>query len=148
MLTAPARDPGTDFESALATGPRMTAGGASRTYLPWKYFKVDKEPRRPYNKRASNFGAHKTMAKRLTIAAFVALGLVIAGARNAEGSEINDCVNSYVSSYVQSSGGKYPPSGQAKKYCNCALASIASGDTMSKATGMCMQMIKNVYRLN
>ena len=83
--------------------------------------------------------------------AFMALSstaIIFAGGQNAIASEMNDCVNSYVSSYVQASGGKYPPTGQAKKYCNCAMSSVASGDTMSAAVTMCTQFIKNVYRLN
>jgi len=88
------------------------------------------------------------MLPRSAVTVFAALGLVAAGASSAMASEMNDCVNSYVKSYVQSSGGKYPPSGQARKYCDCALGAIATGDTMSTAVGMCTKMIKNLYRLN
>lgn len=81
------------------------------------------------------------------LAFFASTGIIFTGGQNAIASEFNDCVNSYVSSYVQASRGKYPPTGQAKKYCNCALSSVASGDTMSAAVTMCTQMIKNLYGL-
>lgn len=86
------------------------------------------------------------MKSNLSFATFASIAVIVLGGQNAVASELNACVNSYVSSYVQSSGGKYPPSGQAKKYCTCALTSVASGDTMATATGMCMQMIKTLYR--
>lgn len=72
--------------------------------------------------------------------------IALIGGEKASASELNDCVNEYVNSYVRASRGIYPPSGQAKKYCNCAMASVASGDTLSKAIEMCTGMIKNLYR--
>jgi hypothetical protein len=81
-------------------------------------------------------------------AAMASIGVALTGGQYVVASEMNDCVNSYVSSYAQASRGKYPPSGQAKQYCNCALSSLASGDTMSTAARICKQMIKNIYGLN
>jgi len=57
----------------------------------------------------------------------------------------SECISSYTNSFKQSSRGINPPRGQANKYCSCAEAAIATGDTMSKAVEMCTKMIKNIY---
>jgi hypothetical protein len=88
------------------------------------------------------------MKLAFALAACTTACVILVGGQNASASALNSCVNEYVSSYVQASRGKYPPSGQAKKYCTCALSSVASGDSMATAAGMCTQMIRNLYGLN
>lgn len=52
---------------------------------------------------------------------------------------MSSCIQSFTASYRESSG-KNPPEGLARKYCNCALASINSGNSPQVAMANCIKI--------
>lgn len=65
----------------------------------------------------------------------------ISSANQAENQQfMQECMASFEMSYRQGSGGKEPPKGMSRKYCNCALASIRSGNSIQVAMNNCIKI--------
>ena len=58
----------------------------------------------------------------------------------------NECTYEYTRNFIRASGGIRPPQGQAEEYCECAEAALTSGDTLSSAVNLCVELIKNLYK--
>jgi hypothetical protein len=60
---------------------------------------------------------------------------------------LNLCMAKAKDTYTSTSGGKPPPEGMTREYCECAATALESGDTFTKSVEFCRSIIYPRYGL-